>query len=84
VNSHVARVGLAEVEVVPEFGVFRLYASGYGRDSIPIATFDSAVAASVFLALLRSGASDVRRVPATPLDEAEVFLAGPIEAILLA
>ncbi len=79
-KSQCARVGLAEFEIQNEFGVYRLYASGYGRPRRVVATVTTEVDASVLLDLLRRGGEDARSVRIGPLDSSAAILEGPIDA----
>jgi len=79
-RTHAARVGLAEFEIQNEFGVYRLYASGYGRPRTEVAAVGSELAASVLLDLLRRGGEDARSVKVAPIDGSPAILEGPVDA----
>lgn len=79
-KSITVRVGLAEFEVRNEFGVYRLYASGYGRPEREVGTLVGDIEASVFLDLLRRGGEDARSIPVLPADATAATIIGPVDA----
>jgi hypothetical protein len=59
-------VGLAEFEIRNEFGVYKIYAGGYGRPVRMVGTLVDGVQASVLGALVKRGIEDAVGAQAAP------------------